>query len=461
MDQLETLSPLDGRYKNKVARLAKIFSERGLISRRIFVEIEYLITLSDQKGINLKKLTIKEKKFLRNLCKVSLGDARRIKQIETKGYKNIPATQHDVKAIEYFLQDKLKRNSLGNAVEYIHFGLTSEDVNSVAQGLMVQEAVSQILIPILRSLSKKLKYMAGRYANIPMLARTHGQPASPTTFGKELNVFVKRLDRQLLQLEKYQSCVTFNGATGNYNAHYAAYPKVNWLKFSTKFITHLSNSKIKLRLNRFTTQREPHDEFAELCDNLRRLNTILIDFSQDVWRYISDGWLVQKRNIGAIGSSTMPHKVNPVQFENAEGNLGTANSLFHYFATKLPISRLQRDLSDSTVRRNIGVAFGHSLIAYKAILEGVEKLEVNGAKMRADLEIAPEVVTEAIQTILRREGVSVSYEMLKEFSRGKNIDEKLLHAFIETLQVSKKVKTELKKITPENYIGIAEHLAGD
>jgi adenylosuccinate lyase len=394
------------------------------------------------------------------LYALSLDDAAVVSGIELKGHKGIKATNHDVKAVEYFIKEKLGETSLRDVVEWIHFGLTSEDVNNIAYGLLLGDALEKVIIPALDGLKVAIEKFARAYKNLPMLARTHGQPASPTTFGKEFKVFAARLERQRADLQRREIAVKCNGATGNYNAHVAAYPKVDWVKFTEDFVGRFNGERtIKLQPNLVTTQIEPHDTYAELFDNMRRINVILIDFNQDIWRYISDGWVVQKAVEGEVGSSAMPHKVNPIKFENSEGNLGVANTLFAHFSNKLPLSRLQRDLSDSTVERNFGVAFAHSLVSYRYLLEGLSKITIHEMRIVEELEKHPEVIAEAIQTILRREGMSMPYEELKAITRGREVTLVDLHTFIDSLKVSDGLKSELKRLTPKNYIGIANVLA--
>jgi len=455
---LSSISPIDGRYKKNTGPLAAYFSEAALMKYRVIVEGEYLIALSEARL--LRRLSDKEKKLIRSLYDLSEKDARTISDIETKGYKNIKATDHDVKAVEYYLKDKLGQTSLKDVLEWIHFALTSEDTNNLAYGMMLSEATGVVMVPKLREIIKHLKALAKKHAKLPMLARTHGQPASPTTFGKEFNVFAQRLDRGLSHLMSQKILVKLNGATGNYNAHMVAFPKTDWLKFTKKFVASLNKKRmIPLEMNPLTAQIEPHDSYIELFDLFKRINNMLIDLNQDIWRYISDEWIVQKPIEGTIGSSTMPHKINPIKFENSEGNLGLANALFEFFARKLPISRLQRDLSDSTVERNFGAAFAHSLIAYDYLLKGLARISVNKHKVTEVLESHPEVLAEAIQTVLRREGVATPYEKLKELTRGREVTLQDLYDFIDGLEVSGKVKKELKKLTPCNYIGLAEKLA--
>lgn len=460
MSNLRAISPIDGRYAKTSEPLADIFSEKGLMRYRIIVEGEYLIALSKLK-LKLRKLTEKEEKIIRALYNLSDVDAQIISDIEWKGYKNIKATDHDVKAVEYYLKDKLGNTSLKDVLEWIHFGLTSEDTNNLSYALMIQDGV-EVILQKLGEVQKEIAILAKDNAKLPMLARTHGQSASPTTFGKEFKVFHSRLERQVKELRSKHILAKLNGATGNYNAHISAYPKTDWIKFTKTFVNDLNklNSKtIKLEANLFTTQIEPHDSNIEIFDCIRRINTILIDFDQDMWRYISDEWIVQKLIEGSVGSSTMPHKTNPIKFENSEGNLGLANSLFEFFARKLPISRLQRDLTDSTVQRNYGTAFAHSYIAYEYLLKGLSRVSVNGAKVREVLNAHPEVIAEAIQTVLRREGAPMPYEQLKALTKGRKVTLKDFEGFIDSLKVSDSIKKELKKFTPENYIGIADVLA--
>ncbi|MDO8522252.1 MAG: adenylosuccinate lyase [bacterium] len=477
-EPLTAVSSIDGRYCEVSSALAEHMSEYALIRSRARVECEYLIALSETKGVGLRALTAEEKKSLAGLSEISVEDAGVIKQIEKEGHEGIPATNHDVKAVEYFLKSRLAKTSLADVSEWLHFGLTSEDINSVSLGLMLRGALEEVIGPALSDIDGHLGKLASVHAKTPMLARTHGQPASPTTFGKEMRVFESRIARQVEQLRARNILVKFAGATGNYNAHVVAVPDVDWQEFAKKFVERfnesgpqgatLGNSKgrtlkaydgIRLELNEATTQIEPHDTYAELFDNLRRVNTILIGFSQDMWRYISDGWITQKPKAGEIGSSAMPHKVNPIDFENAEGNFGVANSLFEHFSRKLPISRLQRDLSDSTVERTFGTAFAHSLIGYKSLLKGLGKVSVNEKAMLEDLQGHPEVIAEAIQTVLRKEGVDVPYEKLKDLTRGRQVTIEDFAGFIDGLSVDEKVKKHLKSIRPENYIGLAEKIA--
>ena len=454
------VSPIDGRYKKYTEPLVKYWSECASMKYKIIAEGEYLIALAEEKGVNLRKFSAKEKNIIRNLYNFREQEAAIISQIELTGYKNIKATNHDFKAIEYYIKDKLGRTSLRDVLEYVHFGLTSEDAGNIAYALMLGESLRNVYLPEIKIIINKIEKLARENKNIPMLARTHGQPASPTTLGKEFRIYAERLNRQLKQLQTHKLATKLNGATGNYNALYAAYPRVDWLKFSQKLIYNIGRERgVALEANIFTTQIESHDSYVELFDIMRRINYIIIDFNQDMWRYISDGWLLQKPKIGEIGSSTMPHKINPWFLENSEGNLGMANALFEFFARKLPISRLQRDLSDSTVLRNIGTAFGHSLIGFKYLNNQLGRIAVNKEKMLKDLNSHPEVITEAIQTILRREGVEMPYEKLKALTRGRVVSMEDFANFIDGLQVSESVKKELRKITPENYIGLASKLA--
>jgi adenylosuccinate lyase len=460
MDSIEAVSPIDGRYHRKTQVLSDFFSERALISYRIRVEGEYLIALSENPNTNVRNLTRREMRLIRNLYNPNVEEAKEIKKIETKGNFGIPATNHDVKAVEYGIKHRLKHSTLEDSLEYIHFGLTSMDIDNMAYGLMLSDSLDKVILPAMDAIYYDIDENAKRYASIPLLARTHGQPASPTTFGKEYRVFAERLGEQIAELKNQRIKVKFNGASGNYNAHNAAYPNIDWPAFSIRFVNRFNrNRKIKLTPNLYTTQIEPHDTYAEIFHNVMRINNILIDFSQDMWRYISDGWIKQKPVAGEIGSSAMPHKVNPIDFENAEGNLGLANAIGEFFARKLPISRLQRDLSDSTVQRNFGVMFGHSLIAYSSITKAMSKCAVDEQRVVQELNAHPEVIAEAIQTILRRERAEMPYEQLKELTRGKAVTMEDFGRFIDGLDVDEQIREELHAITPENYTGIAEVLA--
>src|SRR3990167_8622034 len=456
--QLSAISSIDGRYRTIVASLAEHFSEYGLIRKRITVECEYLLALSEA-GVGVRKLSKEEIDILQQIPHISLEEAAIVKKIEREGYEGIPATNHDVKAVEYFIKKRLAGTSLKDISEWTHFALTSEDINSASYGIALRASLQSVILPALGEIQAALAALAKEHSGTPMLARTHGQPASPTTFGKEMRVFEERLKRQMAQLSR-PILVKFAGASGNYNAHVAAMPDVDWREFSRKFVARLDvGYKIPLELNGFTTQIEPHDTYAELFDNLRRIDTILLDLSQDMWRYISDGWLTQKTKEGEVCSSAMPHKVNPIDFENAEGNLGVTSALFEHFSRKLPISRLQRDLSDSTVLREFGTAFAHALVGYTALSRGLEKISVNKEAMLEDLRAHPEVISEAIQTVLRREGVEVPYEKLKELTRGKKVSLDDFAEFIDGLSVNDEVKTHLKSLRPEAYIGLAERIA--
>ncbi len=443
---LEAISPVDGRYRRAVVQLGNYFSEGALIKYRVRIEIDYFIALCRLPLPPLKKVGKKAFDALRRIYEgFSLEDARKIKEIEK-------VTNHDVKAVEYFLKDKFDALGLGAYKEFIHFGLTSQDINNTALPLSLKEAYLEVLKPELDQVCKALLRKARQWKDVSMLARTHGQPASPTTIGKEIYVFVDRLKVQTDLLNTLPFSAKFGGATGNFNAHQVAYPNVDWVAFADKLV----NKTLGLSRSKVTTQIDHYDNLAAFCDNLKRINTILVDLNRDIWSYISMDYFKQKIKKGEIGSSTMPHKVNPIDFENSEGNLGVANAIFEHLAGKLPISRLQRDLTDSTVSRNIGVPIAHTLIALKSLMRGLNKLILNADALRADLENNWAVVAEAIQTILRREGYPQPYEALKTLTRTqKRIDKKAIAEFIESLDVSRAVKDELLKITPENYTGIS------
>ncbi len=459
-DPLRAITSIDGRYNSITSELSECFSEFGLIKARVFVECEYLIALSETKEVGMRKLSAEEKALLRQLPHISEEDAAIVKKMEREGYEGIPATNHDVKAVEYFIKKKLEGTTLKDVSEWVHFALTSEDVNSVAYGTLLRSGLQGVIGAGLRDVQVALDSLAKTHAATAMLSRTHGQSATPTTFGKEMRVFEARLARQMKQLGESVILVKFGGATGSWNAHTVAVPQVDWQAFSKAFIASLNaGSKVRLELNPVTTQIEPHDTYAELFDIMRRTNTILIDFSQDMWRYISDGWITQKPKSGEVGSSAMPHKVNPIDFENAEGNLGIANALFEHFSRKLPISRLQRDLTDSTVERSFGTAFAHSLIGYRALLRGLGKIDVNMEAMSEALSEHPEVLAEAIQTVLRREGVEVPYEKLKALTRGRKVTLEDFSAFIDGLDIDKKVKKTLQALRPETYLGLAPSIS--
>ncbi|MFM7511528.1 MAG: adenylosuccinate lyase [Bacteroidota bacterium] len=441
LNTLTAIAAIDGRYHSQVHQLDEFFSEFGLHKYRVCVEIEYLLALEQKK---LFSLTPAARKQLKKLVEeFSLEDAIAIKNIEK-------TTNHDVKAVEYFIKNKLQEWGADSCIEWVHFGLTSQDINNTAIPLAWKHAMEYEYLPNLLNLKTELSLLAKKWSEIPMLARTHGQPASPTKLGKEIAVFVERLQSQIEQLIGIPFTGKFGGATGNFNAHHVAFPSINWIRFANDFLNTLG-----LIRQQHTTQIEHYDQLAAQLDTLKRINTILIDFSRDMWTYISLEYFLQKTKKGEVGSSAMPHKVNPIDFENAEGNLGIANALLSHLADKLPISRLQRDLTDSTVLRNIGVPVAHTLIAFRSIEKGLNKLLLNDAKIYSDLDNNWAVVAEAIQTILRREKYPNPYEALKELTRGKQkIDQKTLHQFIDKLAVSTAVKKELKKITPHNYTGI-------
>jgi adenylosuccinate lyase len=445
LSQLTAISPIDGRYRNKVEDLDLYFSEFALIKYRVLIEVEYFIQLCEFPLPELKKINKKIFPKLRNIYKnFSIDDALQVKKIEA-------TTNHDVKAVEYFLRDKFKELKISEYNEFIHFGLTSQDINNTAVPFSLKDAMTEAYYPILKQLTDKLLQLVKSWEKVPMLARTHGQPASPTMVGKEIYVFVERIKKQLELLKQIPFSAKFGGATGNFNAHVVSYPKIDWIKFGNEFV----NNTLKLERSQTTTQIEHYDNIAALFDNLKRINTILIDLNRDIWTYISMEYFKQKAVKGEVGSSTMPHKINPIDFENSEGNLGMANAIFEHLSAKLPISRLQRDLTDSTVLRNIGVPLAHTILAFKSTLKGLDKLVINEDKMNADLEDNWAVVAEAIQTIMRREGYPNAYEKLKELTRtNKKIDKKSMHDFIKTLHFSKEVKAELLKITPQNYTGI-------
>jgi adenylosuccinate lyase len=465
LHSLTAVSPVDGRYRTTSEALAEYFSEYALMKMRVTVECEYLRALSETKGVGIRPLTADEKTTLRALSRISIDDAQIIKKFEREGYGDIPATNHDVKAVEYFIKLKLKDSSLADVLEWVHFALTSEDVNSTAHALALRGALEAVMLPALDEVANEIVGLARTHADTAMLARTHGQSATPTTFGKEMNVFARRLEKQVTALRNSSVLVKWGGPSGNYNAQMVALPKVDWLAFARSFAERLNAEGadrkrfIRLALNEVTTQIEPHDTYAEMFDNLRRINTILLDLSQDVWRYISDGWLTQKPKEGEVGSSAMPHKVNPIDFENAEGNFGIANTLFEHLSRKLPISRLQRDLSDSTVERTFGTAFAHSLIGYRALMRGFGKIGVNEPALRDALLMHPEVLAEAIQTVLRIANVEMPYEKLKALTRGKQVTMDDFAAFIEDLDIGQETKARLKALRPENYTGLAGILA--
>ena len=442
---LNAISPIDGRYRSKVAELGDFFSEQALIKYRVLIEIEYFIALCE---IKIDQLLPFDKKLFKKLRLIyedfSAEDAKAIKKIE-----NI--TNHDVKAVEYFIREKFDSLGIGEFKEFIHFGLTSQDINNTAIPLSIKNANEKVYIPLIKKLINKLNKFANEWSNIPMLARTHGQPASPTMLGKEINVFKVRLQEQLDVLIKIPNAAKFGGATGNYNAHHLAYPKQDWKKFASDFLV----NKLGLYHSFPTTQIEHYDHLASLFDSIKRINTIIIDLNRDLWTYISMEYFKQKIKKGEVGSSAMPHKVNPIDFENSEGNLGVANAILQHLSSKLPISRLQRDLTDSTVLRNIGIPYSHTVMAFKATLKGLDKLLINENKISSDLDQNWAVVAEAIQTILRREGYPNPYEALKGLTRtNSKINSNSIFEFINSLDVRDNIKEELKKITPTNYTGI-------
>lgn len=440
---LSAISPVDGRYRAQLASLAPYFSEFGLIRYRIKVEVEYFLFLAEKKIFKLPAQA-KPAKLRSIYLDFTEADAQQIKTIER-------TTNHDVKAVEYFLKEKLKALGAGDSVEWVHFGLTSQDVNNTSVPMLWKDAIEEQYLPMLQNIVLQLRKMVKDWKGIPLLARTHGQPASPTTLGKEWMVFVERLEGQVRQLSHVPFAAKFGGATGNFNAHYVAFPKIDWIRFGNDFV----NKKLELERMQYTTQIEHYDNLAAQFDALKRINTILIDFCRDIWTYISMEYFKQKTKEGEVGSSAMPHKVNPIDFENAEGNLGIANALYEHLAAKLPISRLQRDLTDSTVLRNIGVPMAHSYLALRSIEKGMGKLLLNKDKMQQDLEDNWAVVAEAIQTVLRRENYPQPYEALKALTRGKGgINKANIHKFIDTLKVSNAIKKELKAITPHNYVGV-------
>ncbi len=446
---LTALSPLDGRYRPDVAELEAYFSEAALFRYRVRVEVEYVIFLSRVPSVGfVPPFTPQQQGALRALYRqFSHEDALAIAAWDRQ-------VNHDVKAVEYWLRERLAALNMAAWSEAVHFALTSEDVNNLAYGLLVREARDLVLLPVLQNLELRLRELAFAEAESAMLGRTHGQPATPTTMGKELAVFANRLSRASAELASIKLTGKLNGATGTFAAQVAALPTIDWVKFSRAFVRSLDLDPIVL-----TTQIEPHDSLAALCDALKRVNTILIDLCQDAWRYISDGYLIQAARSGEVGSSTMPHKVNPIDFENGEGNLGLANALLEFFSRKLPISRLQRDLSDSTVLRNLGVALGHSLMAFRRIQKGLGKVAVNHERLRADLQAHPEVLAEAIQTILRRVGYPQPYEALKGLTRGRMLTMDDLHHFIDGLAIEPAVREELRALVPDQYIGLAATLA--
>ena len=447
LTSLTAVSPVDGRYGSRTSALRPIFSEYGLIRNRVLVEVRWLQRLAAHAGVTeVAPFSDTANAALNELAEnFQLEHAERVKEFER-------TTNHDVKAVEYLLKEQAQKlPELAKVTEFIHFACTSEDINNLSHALMLREGRDDVLLPLMRKLAESLRALSVEFADVPMLSRTHGQPASPTTLGKEFANVVYRLERQIAQTAAIPLLGKINGAVGNYNAHISAYPEIDWEANARDFI----EGDLGLTFNPYTTQIEPHDYIAELFDAVARFNTILIDFDRDVWGYISLGYFKQKTVEGEIGSSTMPHKVNPIDFENSEGNLGIANAIFQHLASKLPISRWQRDLTDSTVLRNLGVGMAHSVIAYEATLKGVSKLELNAAKIAEDLDNCWEVLAEPVQTVMRRYGIENPYEKLKDLTRGKGISAEALQTFIETLDLPEEAKVQLRALTPANYIGNA------
>jgi len=442
LSALTAISPIDGRYRKQLQHLDEYFSEYALIKYRVLVEVEYFLFLAEKRFF--KASTTLKKQLHDMLANFSLEDAAVIKKTET-------ITNHDVKAVEYFLKSQLDKFGAADVKEWVHFGLTSQDINNTSIPLLWKNSIEQEYLPAIINLQAAIGKLALAYKNVPMLARTHGQPASPTRLGKELMVYVERLENQIQLFSYIPFTAKFGGATGNFNAHHVAYPKYNWIKFANEFV----ESKLGLQRQQYTTQIEHYDVLAAHLDAVKRINTILIDFCRDIWNYISIDYFKQKTIKGEIGSSAMPHKVNPIDFENAEGNLGIANALLEHLSAKLPISRLQRDLTDSTVLRNIGTPVAHTILSIRSVEKGLSKLVLNESKLKEDLENNWAVVAEAIQTILRRENYPNPYEALKDLTRGKTaIDKKAIHGFISSLKISAALKKELKAITPHNYTGM-------
>jgi adenylosuccinate lyase len=445
LDSICAISPIDGRYRNKVSELEEYFSEYALIKYRVLVEVEYFIQLCRIPLPQLRDVNKDIFKKLKNIYRnFTPEEAQKVKDIEA-------ITNHDVKAVEYYLKEKFDELGLEEFKEFIHFGLTSQDINNTATPYSVKDAMIEVYLPLLNETINELIMLSNQWKDVPMLARTHGQPASPTKLGKEIMVFVERLQKQLGLLNLVPFSAKFGGATGNFNAHHIAYPQIDWVGFGNAFV----NNVLDLDRSQTTTQIEHYDNFAAICDNIKRINNVLIDLCRDYWTYISMDYFKQKVNKNEVGSSAMPHKVNPIDFENAEGNLGIANAILEHLASKLPISRLQRDLTDSTVIRNIGVPFGHSIIAMKSIKKGLSKLLLNENALNKDLEQNWTVIAEAIQTILRREGIENPYEKLKDLTRtNKTINKEIMHEFIQGLDVSEDLKKELLDLSPQSYTGI-------
>ena len=447
-DPLDNISPLDGRYGEKITELRQFFSEAALMKYRVLVEVEWFIFLCN--GLRLKGTVgwkAVELKRLRSLYEdFDMVNANRVKEIEK-------TTNHDVKAIEYFIKENLKGSAFEPYLEFVHFGCTSEDINNLSYALMLKGALDKVVVPAATGVAELLYQLARKYKTVPMMARTHGQPATPTTLGKEFINYVARLERQLAGLKTIKPLGKMNGAVGNFNAHVVAYPKVDWLEASKKFVQSLG-----LELNPYTTQIEPHDYNAEIFDAVRRINTIIIDLDRDIWTYVSLGYFKQRLKAGEVGSSTMPHKVNPIDFENSEGNLGVANAFLAHLSEKLPLSRMQRDLTDSTVLRNIGSAIGYSLLAYKNCIQGLHKLELNKSALEQDLNESWELLAEPIQTVMRKHKVPKAYEKLKELTRGHSVNKKIIQRFVDSLQLPADEKKRLKALTPSAYIGLASEL---
>lgn len=450
-DPILNLSPLDGRYGNKSEELRPFLSEWALIKYRVMVEVEWFIFICNE--LKLDGTRVWNARDLKELGSIyqdfDIVNANRIKKIEE-------TTNHDVKAVEYFIKEELKGSVFEEYLEFIHFGCTSEDINNLSYALMLKDSLEKVILPLLTGLNLNIREKSRKYKTVAMMARTHGQPATPTTMGKEFLNYVARIDRQTFTLQMYVRNIMgkINGAVGNFNAHVEAYPKVKWLQASVKFVEKF----LGLKANLYTTQIEPHDFMAEIFDCLKRVNTILIDFDRDMWAYISLGYFKQKLKDGEVGSSTMPHKVNPIDFENSEGNLGLANSLLEHFSAKLPISRLQRDLSDSTVLRNIGSALGYSVLAYKNCIQGLNKMAINLAVIELDLSEEWQLLAEPIQMVMRRCKISNPYEKLKALTRGKIVNKKIIHDFIDSLRIPTSEKKRLKALTPSKYIGLAMDL---
>ncbi len=445
---ITAISPIDGRYASKVSELSECFSEYALLKNRVKVEVVWLITLCREAAISeCRTLSVNEEQNLRQIVtNFTPMEAEKIKKIEA-------VTNHDVKAVEYYLKEQIADTTLNDVSEFIHFACTSEDINNLSHALMLKDGLAA-LVPQQENIIHNISTLAREFKSVPMLARTHGQTASPTTIGKELAVFAQRLQKQSEKITAIELLGKLNGAVGHFNAHLSAYPEVDWIEFSRGVI----ETELGLKQNLFTTQIEPHDYMSELFDTLARWNTILIDFNRDLWTYISMGYFGQKTVKGEVGSSTMPHKVNPIDFENSEGNCGLANAIYHHLSTKLPISRLQRDLTDSTVLRNMGVGFGYSMIAYKSTLKGLGKLKLNEQKLANDLDNAWEVLAEPIQTVMRKAGIEKPYEKLKELTRGQKIDQETIQKFVAELDIEAADKQRLLKMTPASYIGMADKI---